>query len=247
VAAVLAAGAPAAADPGPQGRADYSLLQMNLCLSGLAGCYPGTRYPAVVDEAVATIEGTAPDAVTLDEACSGDVARMAAETGYHARFSAVVYGGAPFGCSSPGGRGVFGIAVLARATLGRAVEAPYRAQFGPEERRWLCVGTADGVRACASHLAGAAEDAVANGAQCAELARVLAAESGATIFGGDLNRRRSCAPAGLWTVRDEQAGQSAGIQHAYGSRQAFTRPRATVLPMTYSDHDALLIHAWRHP
>ena len=42
--------------PGHPGMgAPYTMLQMNLCLSGVAGCYGRTAYPAVVDEAVATI------------------------------------------------------------------------------------------------------------------------------------------------------------------------------------------------
>src|SRR4051812_22358106 len=59
----------------------YTLMQMNLCLSGLAGCFVKVAYPAVVDEAVARIRAAHPDAVTFNEACRGDVARIAAETG----------------------------------------------------------------------------------------------------------------------------------------------------------------------
>ena len=40
---------------------------MNLCLSGLAGCYGKTDYPAVVGEVVARIREAAPHAVTLNE------------------------------------------------------------------------------------------------------------------------------------------------------------------------------------
>ena len=72
------AAAPAAAGPDRGGPSTFSLLQMNLCLSGLAGCYGGTQYPAVVDEAIAKIRATEADAVTLNEACSGDVERIAA-------------------------------------------------------------------------------------------------------------------------------------------------------------------------
>ena len=37
----------------------YTLMQMNLCLSGLAGCYGEVAYPAGVDEAVTNIEASA--------------------------------------------------------------------------------------------------------------------------------------------------------------------------------------------
>ena len=71
----------------------YTLMQMNLCLSGLAGCYAKVAYPAVVDEAAARIREARPDAVTFSETCRGDVARLARQTGYHLRFSRVIYRG----------------------------------------------------------------------------------------------------------------------------------------------------------
>ena len=43
----------------------YTLMQMNLCLSGLAGCYGKAAYPAVVEEAVARVRAAHPDAVTF--------------------------------------------------------------------------------------------------------------------------------------------------------------------------------------
>ncbi len=231
------------------GREGYSLLHMNVCLSGLAGCYGGTEYPAVVDEAIDKIAATQPDAVTLNEACSGDVERIAAETGYDHRFAVVIYNGAPLPCRNPTGRGVFGNAVLTRAPIVESEEAPYAAQLGSEERRWICVTTTEDVRACTSHLsvAGSAAQRATNQAQCEELSEVLASgdRRRPTIFGGDVNRTGSCAPRAFWTERDEEAGQAPGIQHVYGSRPGLVRPRDEVLPMTYSDHDALLVHALR--
>ena len=92
-------------------------MQMNLCLSGLAGCYGKVAYPAVVEEAVARIREARPDAVTVNEACRGDVARIARRTGYHLRFSRVIYRGEPLRCVRPGGRGLFGDAVLTKAAV----------------------------------------------------------------------------------------------------------------------------------
>ena len=65
-------------------------MQMNLCLSGLGGCYGQVAYPAVVEEAVARIREAHPDAITFNEACGGDVAQIARRTGYHLRFSRVI-------------------------------------------------------------------------------------------------------------------------------------------------------------
>ena len=247
--AVLAFACTAAA-AGSHGRSDYSLLQMNLCLSGVAGCFAGTHYPAVVDEAIAKVQANRPDAVTLNEACSGDVDRIAAETGYHARFSTVIYNGAPLPCRNPTGRGVFGIAVLTRAPIEGAQEAPYHAQLGSEQRRWVCVEGSDGVRACTSHLSvsGTPEQNATNDAQCAELTDVLASGDATepTILGGDMNRQTSCAPRGFWSERDEDSAQDPGLQHVYGNWSRFAWPRDEVLPMTYSDHGALLVQTLLH-
>lgn len=239
----------AGADPAarPPGAVPYATLQLNLCLSGLAGCFGGTAYPSVVDEAVRTITRTGADAVTVNEACSGDVERIAEETGMDSRFATVLYRGAPLPCVSPGGRGVFGNAVLTRSAIVASDDRAFVAQLGAEERRWLCATTEDGVRACTAHLsvAGTAAQAATNDAQCQELARVLAAGGPrtATVFGGDVNRQTGCAPAGAWTLRDDAAAQAPGIQHAHGTRSRLLRPVAEVVPMTFTDHDALLVRA----
>ncbi|MFI7482490.1 hypothetical protein ACH9EU_08725 [Kocuria sp. M1R5S2] len=226
---------------------DYSLLQLNLCLSGLAGCYPDTEYPAVVEEAITTIQEQAPDAVTVNEACSGDIARIAEATGYDYRFAVVNYRGGPLPCTDPQGREVFGNAVLTATEITASEEAAFETQLGSEERRWLCVETAEAVRACTAHLSVAGSDAQAatNDAQCAELTAILgrAGQEQATVFGGDVNRQDSCAPAGAWTATDQAAAQAPGIQHAYGSRGWLLAPETEIVPMTYTDHDGLLVEA----
>src|SRR6201982_360001 len=100
-----------AASDGPT----YTLMQMNLCLSGFAGCFGKVAYPAGVEEAVARIREAHPDAVTLNETCRGDVAQIARRTGYHLRFSTVSFSGQPLSCVRPAGRGLFGDAVLTKA------------------------------------------------------------------------------------------------------------------------------------
>src|SRR3954471_18972815 len=107
-------GPPAAA---PSAGSTFTLMQMNLCLSGLAGCFGKVAYPAVVEEAVARIRQAHPDAVTFNEACRGDIARIARRTGYHLRFSRVIYRGERLRCVRPGGRGLFGDAVLTEAAI----------------------------------------------------------------------------------------------------------------------------------
>jgi endonuclease/exonuclease/phosphatase family metal-dependent hydrolase len=220
-------------------------MQMNLCLSGLGACYAKVAYPAVVNEATTRIREARPDAVTFNEACRRDVARIARRTGYHLRFSRVIYRDKPLACIDPGGRGLFGDAVLTRKRVEDADSRPFRAQAGIEERRWLCLTTRDGVDVCTAHLATRGSDEVAaNGPQCRELRTLLAgrAATRTVVFGGDLNRRASCAPERFWTRTDRSAGQNPGLQHVYGTRTLRT-PSAEVMPAAHTDHDVLLVRA----
>jgi hypothetical protein len=143
---------PSPASGVPGAGAAYTLMQMNLCLSGQAGCYGKVAYPAGVEEAVARIRAARPNAVTVNEACRGDVARIARQTGYHLRFSRVFYLGRPLPCVRPGGRGLFGVAVLTEAAIRRTDSHDFEGQSGPERRRWLCVATGAGVDVCTAHL-----------------------------------------------------------------------------------------------
>ena len=221
----------------------YRLLQMNLCLSGLADCYAASQYPKVVDDAIAQIGAVDPNAVTLNEGCSGDAERIAAKTGYHLRFATVIYGGAPLPCRNPDGRGLFGIAVLTREQIWTSADQAYAAQAGLEERRWLCAATVRDVAVCASHLStrGSGAARAANEAQCQELSQVLAqyVAAGPTVFGGDVNRAGSCAAPGMAKLTDAVAGQLSGIQHIYVSSE-FWSPEAEVVPALYTDHDFLV-------
>ena len=237
------AGTPAAVPP--RAGSTYTLMQMNLCLSGLAGCYGKAAYPAVVEEAVARIREAHPDAVTFNEACRSDVALIARRTGYHLRFSRVIYLGERLHCVQPGGRGLFGDAVLTEAAIESTDSQDFEAQAGIERRRWLCVTTRVDVDVCTAHLNTRTPIEVAgNDAQCVELAALLARRAAArtVTFGGDVNRRHSCAPAGLWTRTDRSAEQAPGLQHVYGSG-ALRSPSAEVVPATHTDHDVLLVRA----
>src|SRR3954471_5171385 len=232
------AGGPAA----PGSSRAYSLMQMNLCLSGLAGCYVKVAYPAAVAEAASLIREWRPNAVTINEACSGDAARIARRTGYHMRFSTVIDGGKPFSCIRPGGRGLFGDAVLIAAPVVKTEGHAFSAQAGIEQRRWLCVATHDNVRVCTAHLA--TRDAIevaGNQGQCGELAAILKRrrQARAVIFGGDAPPLL-VRPAGFWTRTDATAEQDHGLQQVYGS-SGLRSPSVQVVPLTHSDHDVLLV------
>jgi endonuclease/exonuclease/phosphatase family metal-dependent hydrolase len=223
----------------------YTMMQMNLCLSGVAGCYRKVAYPAGVQEAIARIREAQPDAVTLSEACSGDAALIARQTGYHVRFASVIYDGTLLPCIHPAGRGLFGDGVLTKAAIESSESHAFKAQAGPERRVWLCVSTRAGVDVCTAHLASHDPgEAGANDPQCAELGALLARRAAArtVIFGGDTNRLDSCAPRGFWTRTDSAAHQDPGSQHIYGTR-ALRSPEATVVPATHTDHDVLVVRA----
>ena len=231
---------------GPPPGSMYTLIQMNLCLSGLAGCYRKVEYPAGIAEAVTRIREAHPDAVTINEACRSDVALIAQRTGYHLRFSRVIYHDKPFPCVHPGDRGLFGDAVLTKASIEITESQAFKTQAGPERRQWLCVSTRVGLDVCTAHLASHDSDEVAaNDPQCAELRALLArrAMGRAVIFGGDVNRRRSCAPLGFWTRTDGSAHQDPGSQHVYGTG-ALRLPAAQVMPATHTDHDFLVVRAY---
>jgi endonuclease/exonuclease/phosphatase family metal-dependent hydrolase len=237
-------GSTATSDAPPEAASTpYTLMQMNLCLSGRAGCHDKAAYPAVVEEAVARIREAHPDAVTFNEICRSDVARIARRTGYHLRFSRVIYAGRRLRCVRPGGRGLFGNAVLTEAAIESTDDRDFKAQAGPERRRWLCVTTRVGVDVCTAHLNTRSPIEVAgNDAQCVELAGLLARRASArtVTFGGDVNRRRSCAPDGFWARTDTSADQAPGLQHVYGS-DALRSPSAKVVPAKHSDHDVLVV------
>ena len=229
-----------AAVPRPNG-ATYTLMQMNLCLSGLAGCYD----PRVVDEATGRIRELHPDAVTFNEACAGDAAQIARRTGYHLRFSIVIYLGRPLECIHPGGRGLFGDAVLTKAAVESTDSRPFKAQAGIERRVWLCVTTRVRVDVCTAHLTSQKPaEAASSAPQCAELRMLLArrAAGHTVIFAGDVNRRSTCPPEGFWTRTDGSAEQDPGDQHVYGT-DSLRSPSAEVIPTRHTDHAVLLVRA----
>lgn len=239
------AGAPDADAPRPGLASTFTLVQTNLCLSGLAGCFDAAGYPDIIDETVLRIRAAEPDAVTVNEACRLDAEEIGRRTGYRVRFVPVRYADALLPCVDPGGRGLFGLAVLTRSPVASSESDVFRAQAELEERRWLCVSTVDGVDVCTAHLEAPDTDdaAAANDGQCAELGRVLADRTSRfVLFGGDLNRRGSCAPAGAWSRTDAASDRLPGLQHVYGS-PAFDDPVAQVVSWPFSDHDLLVVSA----
>jgi hypothetical protein len=226
-------------------RTRYSLLQMNLCLSGMAECFEDTRYPKVVEEAIEVIVARKPSAVSFNEACSGDISRIAAKTRYHVRFAPVLVRGQRLPCVTPAGRGVFGNAVITRESIRSSTDRAFAAQVGGQERRrWICVKTVAQVSVCTAHLStrGPRAGRAAHQNQCAQFAGVLASRDrhGAVIAAGDINHHEGCAPAGVRARTDARGSQLPGRQHSYVSAEEFRPPRVQIVPAAYSDHDFML-------
>jgi hypothetical protein len=248
--AIAAAMLIACSSAGAAARTPFRVLQMNLCDSGIARCYTGRSVPV----AAAVIRANAPDIVTLDEVCQGDVYALD-----NAMESEVGSGGtvvAAFkAAENPRTEGAFlcrngqryGIGLLARIP-NRAYSTysgiyPAQDPNDTEERAWLCVDV--GFLACATHLSNTSR-AVAL-AQCRYLMdkAIPAArpQSRPIVVGGDFNLRnggspdvRSCVPPGFIRADDNSVQQILASSDTYTTRS----DRSISMDGT-TDHPGLLV------
>jgi endonuclease/exonuclease/phosphatase family metal-dependent hydrolase len=246
--------------PGPA-TDSVRVLQLNLCNSGIAGCYTGRA----VAEAAAVIRAEVPDVVTLNEICADDVAVLEdalSDAGGPATSAFQAAGdrrtGSDFRCRN--GR-PFGVGVVARVDQDGTAYATtgglYAAQDlrDPEERAWLCLsprgpGPADTagpspVAACTTHLIDS-NPAIAR-AQCKYLlgtaVPAVRERSGAAplVVGGDLNLRsggspdvRSCVPD------DDRRVDDGAVQHVITTPELAVGSRRTIT-LENTDHPGLLV------
>ena len=231
------------------------VLQLNLCNSGLAGCFTGRA----VDRAAAVIRAEEPDVVTLNEVCEGDVPVLERALADSGRGGATLSAFRAAGDRRTGGAvrcrngQRYGIGIVARLRPGRRRPAPLAdprrdlpdAGRQPAGAAGLAVrnpGTA--FTACTTHLANSSP-AVAR-AQCGYLLRwaVPAAHLGtaAVVLGGDLNLRfggvadgESCIPADSRRVDDE------GVQNVVTTSAFAIAARRFVDMDGTTDHPGLLV------
>lgn len=241
---------PAAVRPGL-----VRVLQLNLCSSGIAGCYTG-RSTA---EAAAVIRAETPDLVTLNEVCQDDVATL------ERALTDVVPGGtvaSAFQAARDGRTGAayrcrngqqYGIGLVSRwpsvpgSSAGSGIY-PDQDRDDPEERAWLCLDVAAGpaVAVCTTHLAYTEREVTI--AQCGYLfGTVIAAlrardGSAPLVLGGDLNLGsgdsadlRSCLPAGSAVADD------GGQQHVVVTPEFVVDSSRTIDLRGSTDHPALLV------
>jgi hypothetical protein len=236
--------------PEPAGKT-FRVLQMNLCNSGIAGCYSGRS----VNEAGRVIRDTAPDVVTLNEVCDADVealARVMADV--HGRAIASAFLAAPDrrtgGATKCLNGGDFGVGMLVLTpTPARTSGGIYPIQDvkDPEVRVWLCL-QASGYDACATHLA--STDAAVALAQCQYLLGSAIPDFRhfdgyqPAVLGGDFNLKsgntpdvRPCIPAGYLHYGDGD------VQHILMTSPFTSGSIASMDLNGATDHPGLLVTA----
>jgi len=235
LAAVVAAASPWRDGSGVRMR----VLQMNLCNSGLAGCYTGRA----VATAVEVIRAQAPDVVTLNEVCRADVAVLERAIGVGTsafRPAMDRRTGEAVRCldGEP-----YGIAVLTRrpATLTTGGIYPTQNPADPEQRAWLCLDTA-AFAACTTHLDNG--DATVARAQCDYLLGTAFPSLRArgwpvpAVLGGDFNLHadvQGCLAAG------DRRSDDGGVQNVVVSKQFGITAERRIDMLATTDHPGLLV------
>jgi endonuclease/exonuclease/phosphatase family metal-dependent hydrolase len=249
--------APAAATPtlAREPAAPVRVLQLNLCSSGIAGCFTGRS----TERAAAVIRAEAPDLVTLNEACQDDVTDLERALADAVPDGTVVSAfqpardgrtGEPYRCRN--GR-QYGIGIVSRWPSAPGSPAiggiyPTQDQEDPEERAWLCQDAAADppVAVCTTHLAYTKREVA--GAQCRYLFDTviadLRARDGAApvVLGGDLNLGngddpdlKACLPPNSALVDD------GGQQHVIATPEYVVDEHRTIDLRGTTDHPGLLV------
>ncbi|ALG08827.1 endonuclease/exonuclease/phosphatase family protein [Kibdelosporangium phytohabitans] len=209
VACALLATAPAASAT----TTEVKILQVNICNSGLAGCYTGKA----VDHAVSVIASARPQVLSVNESCVSDIEPLHKAMGP----SAVAFvaarrpDGSPVLCTNGE---QYGNIVMVLAELAGPVTATglYATQdTSTEHRAWACL-PAGKIGACTTHLSARSGSTAL--AQCKELMAKVVDHPRPAVVAGDMNLRyrgwpdvQSCNPPGFYRKGD------GGLQHVFVS------------------------------
>jgi hypothetical protein len=242
VAACTASTASETTTPGTTStRTAITVLQLNICHGGMAGCYRGD---AVLTKAREVIRSSKPRVLSVNEACSRDIDRLRPAMGpARALFVAARnLDGTPTLC--PDGDQYGNIIMVTDGLAGTTEEsgtytAQYRATDGHLElRSWACLPAAQ-LSACTTHLS--SDNAPTALAQCQDLMKRAAGYPQPAIIAGDFNLKdqgspsmRDCDPLGFSRESDDS------VQHIYASDDlSFTQTTKIDMAGT-TDHPGLL-------
>jgi len=246
----VSADAPLPVQPAAPPAPSLRVLQLNLCNSGIAGCYANGR---AIDVAARVIRAEAPDLVTLNEICDGDVpalegalAAAAPEADVTSEFEPARQRdtGDPYRCRN--GQ-QFGNGIVSRwpSVPGSAGSGRYPIQDGedPEERTWVCMDAAAAapVGVCTTHLAYTDRDVTIG--QCRYLFdTVVPGRRAPLVLGGDLNlgsddggELGSCLPADAAVTDDGE------VQVVAATPEFVVTGTRTIDLRGASDHPGLLV------
>jgi endonuclease/exonuclease/phosphatase family protein len=226
-----------------------SVLQLNICHGGMAGCYRGD---AVLAKATEVIRSSKPQVLSVNEACAGDVDRLRPAMGpARAVFVAARnLDGTPTLCRDGDQYG--NILMVTNTFAGTTEEkgtytAQYRATDGHLElRSWACLPAAE-LNACTTHLSSDSDPTAL--AQCQDLMHRAAGYPRPTVVAGDFNlndkgspRIQDCDPPGFSRQSD------GSVQHIYASDDLTLVATTTIDMAGTTDHPGLLVRvAAAHP
>ncbi|MCE7003736.1 hypothetical protein LWC34_12995 [Kibdelosporangium philippinense] len=210
-----------------------TVLQLNICHGGMAGCYRGD---AVMVKASEVITQTKPHVLSINEACSGDIDRLRPAMGpVRTLFVAARnLDDTPVLCR--GNDGQYGNVLMVAAEFPSTTEesgiyaAQYRGADGHRElRSWGCLGNV-----CTTHLS--ADHAPTALAQCRD---IMSREPKPMIVAGDLNLRdtgiQECDREGFSRRGD------GGVQYVYASDDLEFVRTSEIDMLGTTDHPGLLV------
>ena len=213
----------------------YSVLQINICNSGYAGCYTGRA----TEQTPELINARTPSVVTVNEICESDLGTIQSRTGYAGLFT-------QSGTQLCKNGSAYGNAILfpAGTSVGTPERITYSAQDAQTELRTLTCVPAAGVTVCVTHLATTSVKTD----QAAQMKDVVGAHAGqgATVLGGDWNmtyggnpNAQDFVPSGMFRKGDSN------VQHIVSSSAHFTLVSTRVMDLNWTDHDALQVYLTR--
>jgi hypothetical protein len=220
-----------------------TVLQLNICHGGMAGCYRGD---AVIAKATEVIKQSKPQVLSVNEACSGDVDRLrpAMESARAVFAEAQNLDGTPVLCRGSDER--YGnILMVSTKFAGTAEEsgiypAQYRGADGHRElRSWACLPAAQ-LNACTTHLS--ADNAPTALAQCKDIMGRAARYPRPTIVSGDLNLRATGSPSiGDCDTDGFSRESDSGVQQVYVSDDLSVASTSRIDMVGTTDHPGLLV------